>query len=172
MADGKEAFSSLKSKDARTAYKYLTTAEDLYLKAIEEIGGKYIKGKIIGINDKDDNDNDKLGVAKESKKQYNKKTPYIQWKSDALAWANDSKRKVGDIDSGADNNYYYFYEATDPYGDDKATDYKVVAKVRADKYELIKNWREEVERNNERSNASVYECVDEYESSKQKYRGN
>lgn len=49
IMDMKEAFASLKSKDARSAYTYLQKAEKLYLKAIEEVGAKFQKRRIIGI---------------------------------------------------------------------------------------------------------------------------
>ena len=49
IMDMKEAFTSLKSKDARSAYTYLQKAEKLYLKAIEEVGAKFQKRRIIGI---------------------------------------------------------------------------------------------------------------------------
>ncbi len=45
----KEAFASLKSKEARNAYTYLNKAEKLYLKAIEEVGARFQKRRIIGI---------------------------------------------------------------------------------------------------------------------------
>lgn len=49
IMDMKEAFASLKSKEARSAYTYLQKAEKLYLKAIEEVGAKFQKRRIIGI---------------------------------------------------------------------------------------------------------------------------
>lgn len=49
IMDMKEAFTSLKSKAARSAYTYLQKAEKLYLKAIEEVGAKFQKRRIIGI---------------------------------------------------------------------------------------------------------------------------
>lgn len=49
IMDMKEAFASLKSKEARNAYTYLNKAEKLYLKAIEEVGARFQKRRIIGI---------------------------------------------------------------------------------------------------------------------------
>lgn len=76
------------------------------------------------------------------------------------------------MDSGADNTYYYFYEAIDPYDDNKATDYRVIAKVRANDEALLDDWFEEVKSNNERNNTSIYESIDEYENARKEYKGN
>ena len=56
---------------------------------------------------------------------YNKKTPYVQWKSDAFAWANKKNTAVGDKNIGYDEQYAYFYEAVDANNEGKATDYVV-----------------------------------------------
>ncbi len=101
--------------------------------------------------------------------QYNRKTPYVQWKSDALAWANSSRTKIGDMDSGSDSHYIYFYEAIDPDDNGRATDYRVVAKVSLTNEKLINKWYAEVKANNEKNHASVYERVDGYEHSTKEY---
>ena len=38
--------------------------------------------------------------------------------------------------------------------------------------ELIKKWYLEIKENNERNHTSVYESIDEYESTRKKYQGN
>ena len=100
ISDIKEAFASMKSKETRVDYKYLVKAENLYLKAIEESGGKYVKGKIIGINDKDD----KPEVAKESKKQYNRTDNYL--------WEKLSKQEQAMLYERIDHMHHLNYTET------------------------------------------------------------
>lgn len=57
---------------------------------------------------------------------YSKKSYYTQWRSDALAWANKASTEVGDRNVGYDSKYAYLYEATDPDGEEKATDFVVL----------------------------------------------
>ena len=80
------------------------------------------------------------------------------------------------MNCGADDNYYYFYEAIDADNEGKSTDYKVVAKVPHSNQKLIKEWQNEVRKNNERNrietnDSSFYESVDEFKSTRPQYRG-
>ncbi|MDY4592966.1 MAG: hypothetical protein SO434_06170, partial [Eubacteriales bacterium] len=166
------------NKVERRQYSQLLTAERLYLKAAYNTPERQALAKMIeqGI---EENKQIKVEVGVDqtlalqyNKKQYNKKTQYVQWKSDALAWANSDRTKIGDMDSGSDSRYTYFYRAIDPNNDGRATDYKVVKKVPLTNDELINKWCLEVKENNERNHASVYESIDEYESTRKKYQGN
>lgn len=78
------------------------------------------------------------------------------------------------MNCGADDNYYYFYEAIDADNEGKSTDYKVVAKVPHSNQKLIKEWQNEVRKNNERNrietnDSSFYESVDEFKSTRPQY---
>ncbi len=170
IADLKKMFERIGNAEARAEYKQIKKAEKLYLGAVEKAGYAYINRKIISyLSDEE------LDASEEI--QYNrKKTPYVQWKSDALAWANSSRTKIGDMDSGSDSRYIYFYEAIDPDNDGRATDYRVVARVSFANKKLIDEWEAEVEANNERnyakrSNTIVYESADEYASTRKEYKG-
>lgn len=99
-----------------------------------------------------------------------KKSYYEQWKSDAFAWANKKSTKIGDMSSGSDSQYVYFYRAIDADNEGKATDYEVVTKIPFKDEEIINEWYAEVEKNNERNHASVYESIDEYERVREKYQ--
>ena len=165
IADLKKMFERIGNAEARAEYKQIKKAEKLYLGAVEKAGYAYINRKIISYRP-----DEELDASEEI--QYNrKKTPYVQWKSDALAWANSSRTKIGDMDSGSDSRYIYFYEAIDPDNDGRATDYRVVAKVSFANKKLINEWYSEVKANNERNHASVYESIDEYERAREKYQG-
>ncbi len=169
IADLKKMFERIGDAEARAEYKQIKQAEKLYLGAVEKAGYAYVGRKIIASR------REELDASEEI--QYNrKKTPYVQWKSDALAWANSSRTKIGDMDSGSDSRYIYFYEAIDPDNDGRATDYRVVAKVSFANKKLIDEWEAEVEANNERnyakrSNTIVYESADEYASTRKEYKG-
>lgn len=65
---------------------------------------------------------------------------YVQWESDAMAWANKHDTEIGDQNFGADENYYYFYEAIDPDNRGKASDYKVIERVSIHNDALAKNF--------------------------------
>lgn len=165
IADLKKMFERIGNAEARAEYKRIKKAEKLYLGAVEKAGYAYINRKIVASRRREE-----IDASKEI--EYNrKKTPYVQWKSDALAWANSSRTKIGDMDSGSDSRYIYFYEAIDPDNDGRATDYRVVAKVSFANKKLINEWYSEVKANNERNHASVYESIDEYERAREKYQG-
>ena len=170
IADLKKMFERIGNAEARAEYKQIKKAEKLYLGAVEKAGYAYVGRKIISSRPEEE-------VDESEEIQYNrKKTPYVQWKSDALAWANSSRTKIGDVDSGSDSRYIYFYEAIDPDNDGRATDYRVVAKVSFANKKLIDEWEAEVEANNERnyakrSNTIVYESADEYASTRKEYKG-
>ena len=165
IADLKKMFERIGNAEARAEYKRIKKAEKLYLGAVEKAGYAYINRKIVASRRREE-------VDASEEIQYNrKKTPYVQWKSDALAWANSSRTKIGDMDSGSDSRYIYFYEAIDPDNDGRATDYRVVAKVSFANKKLINEWYSEVKANNERNHASVYESIDEYERAREKYQG-
>lgn len=165
IADLKKMFERVGNAEARAEYKRIKKAEKLYLGAVEKAGYAYINRKIVASRRREE-------VDASEEIQYNrKKTPYVQWKSDALAWANSSRTKIGDMDSGSDSRYIYFYEAIDPDNDGRATDYRVVAKVSFANKKLINEWYSEVKANNERNHASVYESIDEYERAREKYQG-
>lgn len=74
IADMREAFSSFKSKDSRAAYTYLQKAEKLYLKAIEEAGGHFSKGRIIGIRQPERDE----GIDSNGEMQYNENVSPVQ----------------------------------------------------------------------------------------------
>lgn len=74
IEDTKEAFASLKSKEARAAYNYAHKAANYYLKAIKEAGGKYEKRRIIGIRNKDEGET----IDGETQTEYNENAPEIQ----------------------------------------------------------------------------------------------
>lgn len=170
IADLKKMFERIGNAEARAEYKRIKKAEKLYLGAVEKAGYAYINRKIVASRRREEID------ASEEIEYNRKKTPYVQWKSDALAWANNSRTKIGDMDSGSDSRYIYFYEAIDPDNDGRATDYRVVAKVSFANKKLIDEWEAEVEANNERnyakrSNTIVYESADEYASTRKEYKG-
>lgn len=165
IADLKKMFERIGNPEARAEYKRIKKAEKFYLGAVEKAGYAYINRKIVASRRREE-------VDASEEIQYNrKKTPYVQWKSDALAWANSSRTKIGDMDSGSDSRYIYFYEAIDPDNDGRATDYRVAAKVSFANKKLINEWYSEVKANNERNHASVYESIDEYERAREKYQG-
>lgn len=165
IADLKKMFERIGNAEARAEYKRIKKAEKLYLGAVEKAGYAYINRKIVASRRREEID------ASEEIQYNRKKTPYVQWKSDALAWANSSRTKIGDMDSGSDSRYIYFYEAIDPDNDGRVTDYRVVAKVSFANKKLINEWYSEVKANNERNHASVYESIDEYERAREKYQG-
>jgi len=170
ITDLKKMFERIGNAEARAEYKRIKKAEKLYLGAVEKAGYAYINRKIVASRRREEID------ASEEIEYNRKKTPYVQWKSDALAWANSSRTKIGDMDSGSDSRYIYFYEAIDPDNDGRATDYRVVAKVSFANKKLIDEWEAEVEANNERnyakrSNTIVYESADEYASTRKEYKG-
>lgn len=170
------------SGEKRAEYKVLTLAENMYLRSAYDHG----RQNLIQIIEQGREDNKQVQAAEQNdevgvdqtlalqynKKKYNKKTHYVQWKADALAWANSDRTKIGDMDSGSDSYYTYFYEAIDSNNDGRSTDYKVVKKVPLTNDELINEWYLEVKDNNERNHASIYESIDEYESTREKYQGN
>lgn len=78
------------------------------------------------------------------------KTPYVQWKFDALAWANSKRTNIGDLNIGYDEKYAYIYEAYDPGGDGRATDYRVLEKISMSNKKLLNYYEGAVEGNNER----------------------
>lgn len=170
------------SGEKRAEYKVLTLAENMYLRSAYDHGRQNLiqiieQGREDNKKVQVDEQNDEVGVDQTlalqyNKKKYNKKTHYVQWKADALAWANSDRTKIGDMDSGSDSYYTYFYEAIDSNNDGRSTDYKVVKKVPLTNDELINEWYLEVKDNNERNHASIYESIDEYESTREKYQGN
>ena len=88
IADLKKMFERIGNAEARAEYKRIKKAEKLYLGA----GYAYINRKIVASRRREE-------VDASEEIQYNrKKTPYVQWKSDALAWANSSRTKIGDMD--------------------------------------------------------------------------
>lgn len=161
----RKAFERVGDKEARKAYKQIHEAEKLYLKAAAKAGDMKLVRFILSRNPDLEKE---IDVSAEIK--YNKKTPYIQWKSDALAWSNNAKTKIGDMDSGSDSRYVYFYEAIDPDNDGRATDYRVLAKVSLANETTINEWYAEVKENNEKNHASVYASVDEYERARKEYQ--
>ena len=162
-----ESFKNRKSKDAQNAAEYLHTAEQMYLDALSEVGGTYQNGKIHLANREEDEgeeltrenfenmhvsgENGGETLDNEGKVRYSKGGTYVQWKSDAITWANNPDTQVGDRNFGADSDFYYFYEAIDPYNQGKASDYKVLFSVSAADEVLAKRLCEEVTKNNGRS---------------------
>ena len=61
---------------------------------------------------------------------------------------------VGDMNSGSDARYMYFYEAIDAEDEGRPTDYRVVSKVALNNQQLLDEWYLEVERNNERNQST------------------
>ena len=151
IKDKIKSFGGGKTKAEREAVSILRQAEKLYARALESAVGRRTRGV--------DSEGE---IDSNAEILYNKKTRYIQWKSDALAWANTHSTRIGDMRSGADARFTYFYEAYDPNGDGRATDYRVIAKVSHINQRLINDWYAEVKENNERNHASLYESIDEY----------
>ena len=162
----RKAFDKVGDKDAEKAKKQLHKAEKLYLKAASQAGNMKLMRFLLS-----NNPDLKKEIDLSEQIQYNKKTPYIQWKSDALAWSNNAKTKIGDMDSGSDSRYVYFYEAIDPDNGGRATDYRVLAKVSLANETTINEWYAEVKENNEKNHASVYAGIDEYERARKEYKG-
>ena len=104
--------------------------------------------------------------------RYKKGMPYVQWKSDALAWANNSRTKIGDIDYGSDGVNYYFYKAIDPDNDGRATDYQVLTQISMNNDALYEKWNEEAKANNERNHASIPEHIARYGHIRESNQGN
>lgn len=100
------------------------------------------------------------------------KSYYSQWKSDALAWANNSKTLVGDRKTGHDSNYIYFYEAVDSDNIGRVNDFIIIGrfsygdKIINNLYEEIKEHNDRNHESNERNDKGIYENIDEYESSR------
>lgn len=161
----RKAFERVGDRETKRVYKQLHEAEKLYLKAAAKAGDMKLVRYLYSRNP---DLKKEIDVSAEIK--YNKKTPYIQWKSDALAWSNNAKTKIGDMDSGSDSRYVYFYEAIDPDNDGRATDYRVLAKVSLANETTINEWYAEVKENNEKNHASVYASVDEYERARKEYQ--
>ena len=151
IKDKIKSFGGGKTKAEREAVSILRQAEKLYARALESAVGRRTRGV--------DSEGE---IDSNAEILYNRKTRYIQWKSDALAWANTHSTRIGDMRSGADARFTYFYEAYDPNGDGRATDYRVIAKVSHINQRLINDWYAEVKENNERNHASLYESIDEY----------
>lgn len=100
------------------------------------------------------------GIDKSRRKAYNK-SPYVQWKSVAIDWANRDTTKVGDRNIGSDGYRYYVYEAIDKNNSGRADDYVVVKTFSTEeKYSIY--W-EECRRIDERTGNSIYEGFDGYE---------
>lgn len=161
----RKAFERVGDRETKRVYKQLHEAEKLYLKAAAKAGDMKLVRYLYSRNP---DLKKEIDVSAEIK--YNKKTPYVQWKSDALAWSNNAKTKIGDMDSGSDSRYVYFYEAIDPDNDGRATDYRVLAKVSLANETTINEWYAEVKENNEKNHASVYASVDEYERARKEYQ--
>ncbi len=111
------------------------------------------------------------GVDNTAMVQYNRKAPWIQWKSDALAWANEVDTQVGDMKSGADDQYFYFYEAIDADHRGRSTDYKVIAKIPLKNSALINQWSEKVRRNNAENQRSLFQSISAYEFEQKRRSG-
>lgn len=163
----KQAFKRVGNKEGQKEYKQLHEAEKLYLKAAAKAGNMQIQRFILAHSPDLEKE---IDVSTEIK--YNKKTPYIQWESDALAWANKSTTSVGDMGIGHDSRFTYIYEATDADGDGHATDYIVIKKISSNNQKIINDWYQEVKVNNERNHASVYESADEYGRERRRYKSN
>ncbi len=169
------------NSEANAQAAFIRKAEKLYLDAIAELGGIYRDGKIHLANREEEKEGESVDESGElrynnGELQYARKSGgrdrlvYVQWKSDAMAWANKHDTEIGDQNFGADENYYYFYEAIDPDNQGKASDYKVIERVSIRNDALVKKLRSEVEENNVRNRKSVHTDIAGYRNARQNNR--
>lgn len=109
---------------------------------------------------------------------YSKKSYYTQWRSDALAWANKASTEVGDRNVGYDSKYAYLYEATDPDGEGKSTDFVVLRRESRKNITGIDDliWRangneDRINAENGRENNRVYQSAEKDPDSRRVARG-
>lgn len=149
IADMGEAFSSFKSKDSRAAYTYLQKAEKLYLKAIEEAGGHFSKGRIIGIRQPERDEgidsngemqyNENVSPVQESKKSKLIGGTFPSYKEGrgtqanelATRWAHREDIQVGDRTTISFNDKWYLIEK---FGDSD-WGYQIIAQMTEEQYQ-------------------------------------
>ena len=160
-----ENLKARKDPAAKAQLELVRKAEKLFMQGLSQAGGVIdANGKIHIANREDDEltreNAEKMQVSRlsnpksvdeKSKVRYNKHSTYVQWKSDAMAWANKHDTEIGDRGFGSDGEYYYFYEAIDPYKRGRASDYKVLFEISANDEMLAKRLCEEVTKNNGRN---------------------
>lgn len=83
-----EKLASLKSKTAREAYERMINQEDAFMAAVEQLGGEVVDGRIEGIMDRDDEDEETAdgedSVPRGDIRESIKRRAEIQQKSDAF----------------------------------------------------------------------------------------
>lgn len=148
IMDMKEAFASLKSKEARAAYAYLQKAEKLYLKAIEEVGAKFQKRRIIGIRRLEEGEeidanpqmlyNEGAVGVQQSRKDsliYRTFPTYKEGKGTqanelATRWAHRADIQSGDLTAISFNDSWYLIEKFD----DSEWGYQIIDKLTEKEY--------------------------------------
>lgn len=174
IMDMREAFASLKSKEARAAYNYLQKAEKLYLKAIEEVGARFQKRRIIGIRRLEEEE----AVDASSQTEYNGGETQPQYsKRDSLInktfptykegkgtqanelstrWAHRADIQVGDQTAISFNDSWYLIEKFD----DSEWGYQIIDKLTEQEYLTY----EEEWKNGNREGQSIQEGVSRFTS--------
>lgn len=174
IMDMKEAFASLKSKEARNAYTYLNKAEKLYLKAIEEVGARFQKRRIIGIRRLEEGEavdaNPQIEYNEgEAQPQYSKKDrlmgetfpSYKEGKGTqanelSTRWAHRADIEIGDQTAISFNDEWYLIEKSD----NSEWGYRIIDKLTEQEYLTY----EEEWKNGNRKGQSIQEGVSRFAS--------
>ena len=174
IMDMKEAFASLKSKEARAAYNYLQKAEKLYLKAIEEVGARFQKRRIIGIRRLKEGEavdaNPQIEYNEgEAQPQYSKKDrlmgetfpSYKEGKGTqanelSTRWAHRADIEIGDQTAISFNDEWYLIEKSD----NSEWGYRIIDKLTEQEYLTY----EEEWKNGNRKGQSIQEGVSRFAS--------